>query len=186
MHFYLQIIVFVLVALPGCGKYGPPVPPEALTPQSVQQLEFSAQMEGVTFTWRSPEQDRRGEELMSLDGYTIYRAAIDDFDSYIEDPFEASQELAFIPDSHIMVREDLRKEARLKGLATRKVKVSSDLKSFRYVDTDLTPGLEYVYMIVPMNQDGEEGEVSQYIRVLFRGDSSEVRMIDQSTLVGEL
>lgn len=183
-HYLLGMVLSF--ALLGCGKFGPPLPPEAFAPKAVENLETSVQMEGVTLRWQSPSENRRGQELAAIDGYAVYRSLIDDFESYIEDPFDASEKLAFLPDTHIAVRDELRDAAREKGLPTRKIKVDGTLRMFSYLDKDLEPGREYVYMIVPMNQDGEEGEVSQYIRILFRGDSSEVRIIDQSTLVGEL
>ncbi|MEZ4755158.1 MAG: hypothetical protein R3A13_12815 [Bdellovibrionota bacterium] len=68
---YLKILIIsILVA--ACGKYSPPVPPESLAPKSVQDLKVTASIEGVSFEWDVPENDRRGKGK-TMTGYEILR-----------------------------------------------------------------------------------------------------------------
>ena len=185
----VRIVVFSIIAcilLSGCGRYAPPLPPEAFSPKAVEDLQVNAALGEISFQWRSPEEDRRGKELKFIDGYEIRRAEILTWEAFVDDPEESSVKVGFVPDTHIAERERLRDEAVKAGKSTRRVKVGEDLKQFRFGDRDLTPGAEYVYMIVPMNQDDVEGEIRQYVRVLYRGDSSQVTLVDQALLAGEL
>jgi len=174
----LQIALLIIVSLLlfGCGKYGPPLAPEVLAPQAVQNLRASAMLGEVRIQWESPQRDRRGRELKFIDGYDIYRA-----DLLADQPmpsFLAIKELytkvAFLPDNHIEERDRLRSEARELGQPLRRVRVDPELMSFVFVDRDLEGGKRYIYQVRPVNQRGVEGQVLQTVDVFYRGDLSEV------------
>lgn len=173
----LFVCLFILVlVLSGCGKYGPPLAPEALAPRTVENLTASASLGQVQIEWQAPREDRRGEELKSIEGYEIYRIEL--LADQPLPPYLALEELyekiAFIPDSHIEERERLRREARAKNQPVRRVNVAPELLEFSFVDKELEGGRRYIYQIRPVNQGGVEGDFFDTVQVFYRGDMSEV------------
>jgi len=175
---FLEIVLLIIVSLLlfGCGKYGPPLAPEVLAPQAVQNLRASAVLGEVRIQWESPQRDRRGRELKFIDGYDIYRAEL-----LADQPMpsflainELYSKVAFMPDNHIEQRERLRAEARELGQPLRRIRVDPELMSFVFVDRALEGGRRYIYQVRPVNQGGVEGQVLQTVEVFYRGDLSEV------------
>lgn len=177
-------LAFVLIFnLSACGRYGDPLPPEAFAPAQVQELTVVPKAEGLVFQWKSPEVDRRGKELDSLEGYSIYRSSdVDEFEDFLRDPEELGEERAALEDTSVVVRDEKRKEAREKSLPSRRIGQSDELVKFEFLDSGLVPGTTYGYVIVPKNQDGVEGDYRQFVRVEFRGERSVVEMIDVTDL----
>lgn len=176
----LLVLFLAIVWVAGCGKFGPPVPPEALAPSMVQQLEAAASTEGVRLAWRAPESDRRGKALKSLEGYRIYRRILN---SAAEQPGEnadaAQQELiATISDVHLEELERLREEARQSGKPARRVKVDPKFTTFIFADSAVQVGQVYTYSVVPFNQDGREGQPSRPVKVAFNGATSTVSELE--------
>lgn len=162
-----------LLVLAGCGRYMSPIPPESLAPKAVQGLVVTPSEQGVKFAWTAADQDRRGKELKSADGFSIERKEIvrrgDE-----TDPAVQFKELAFLKDTHVEKREELRKSARAQGKIGRTVKAPPDLLSFSYFDKTPKIGTTYIYQIVPKNQGGVEGQVGEVVRVVFQGVESAV------------
>ena len=109
----LALPVFLLLAN-ACGRYLPPIPPEQLSPRSVDQIVVTPSAEGVAFAWIAPDQDQQGKELRSMNGYRIQRKEIlergDETNESV--PFK---EVGYVSDKHIQVRDELRAEARAQG-----------------------------------------------------------------------
>lgn len=164
-----------------CGRYGEPRPPEYFSPRGVQDLKARADLEGVHFEWRAPDQDRRGRELESMNGYYVYRKSITK-PSDIVDPSIEYDELAEIPDTHVAARDELRKQARAEGKISRRVKVDPEMLEFSYTDTSAASGQTYLYRIVPFNQGDVEGLVPKVVKVLYRGDASVVSLVDAADI----
>ena len=179
-QFVRSSIVILVFLLQGCGREGPPQPPEVFSPSSVEYLEATASLEGVQFSWTAPGDDLRGNELESLDGYWILRKLLEKESDLTlrEEDFEI---IAKIEDPHVEKRERLREEARAAGKPSHRVKVPQEEKEFAYLDTGLESGRSYLYKIVPVNQGGVKGEVTQIVQVFFRGNTSEVQILDQQT-----
>lgn len=165
--------VALLPLLGGCGKYIPPVPPEALAPLAVDDLDAIAYPDRVAFTWKAPDKDRRGKELQSIDGYAVQRKDIlkrgDETNPEIE-----FDDVGFVKDTHVEVREKLRKEAREQGKIGRTIKAPEELTEFAFSDTKVANGKTYLYQIMPQNQGGVDGVVKQVVKVQFKGAESEV------------
>ncbi len=168
----------------GCGRYGYPKPPELFSPRAVQDLRAAAGLEGVRIEWAAPSKDRQGEELASMDGYSVYRKLIERPSDMADDEIEYEL-LAEIPDTHIEVLKELRKKAREEGRVSRSVKVDPQLMQFSYVDASPVPGRTYIYKIVPVNQGGEEGQVQRLVKVIYRGDASVVSIVDSGDIEAE-
>jgi hypothetical protein len=171
----MRVITFVsgLALLTGCGRYMPPIPPESLAPKAVQGLVVTPSAQGVQFAWTAADQDRRGKELKSADGFSIERKEIARRGDET-DPAVKFEELAFLKDTHVEKRDDLRKEARTQGKIGRTVKAPAELLSFSYLDKTPKLGSTYIYQIVPKNQGGVEGQVGEVVRVVFQGAQSAV------------
>ncbi len=165
--------LLTMIASAGCGKYLPPIPPEMVAPKAVEALEASTTAEQVSLKWTSPEQDRRGKELQAIDGYTVQRKEIaargDETNPNVE-----FVDLGFVKDSHVQVRERLRKEAREQGKIGRTVKAPAELTQFAFADSKVQNGKTYLYQVVPQNQGGVDGVVNQVVRVVFKGQESNV------------
>ena len=157
------------LALVGCGKYGPPIPPEALSPAAVSELKASAAADSITLVWEAPERDRRKKELRSIEGYRVVRTVVS-ADGTGKPPVE----VAFVEDTHIRVRDDLRARAEAEGRSARRVKADSTLSNFSVVDSAVESGTAYIYRVVPVNQGGVEGDVRHQIRVAFNGVDSRI------------
>jgi hypothetical protein len=151
-------------------------------PKPVEALTVSASESGVFFAWTASDEDRRGKELKSIDGYAIQRKVIaqkgDETNPRIH--FET---IGFIKDQHVIVRENLRKEARAEGKIGRSIESPEEYTKFTFVDTSAKPSTTYMYQIVPRNQGGTDGAVKEVARVTFKGSSSDIAMISAQEVV---
>lgn len=57
----------------GCGKKGPPLPPESRVPEAVAGLTVEGGVEGLILSWRIPERNGDGSPLRDLAGFKVYR-----------------------------------------------------------------------------------------------------------------
>ncbi len=170
---FRAVTLVAAVAVAGCGKYLPAVPPEMVAPKQVQELEVFTTPGQVVFKWHAPSEDRRGRELKAIDGYTVQRKEIaargDETNPNIE-----FVDLGFVKDTHIQVRDRLRKEAREQGKIGRTVKAPAELTQFSFTDYKPENGKTYLYQVVPQNQGGVDGVVKQVVKVVFKGEASNV------------
>ena len=171
----LLILGLVLAA---CGRYGDPLAPEMYSPTEVKDLSVSADSLGVRFEWTAPKKDQRGEELKQIDGYVIYRKQVNDFARVLEDQGKF-EKLAFLPDTHIIERDRLRAEARASGKVARRIEADPEKMKFTYQDTQVQPGNNYLYKIVPVSDGDVEGLVKNYIKLRFVGAGSNI-IVDES------
>jgi hypothetical protein len=139
----------------------------------VENLTVTTDAKGVVLTWVSADKDRRGKELKSVEGYSVERKELvrrgDE-----TDPAVRFEKLGFVKDSHVEVRESLRKEARAAGKIGRSVKVPEEQMKFSFSDISPVLGKTYVYQVVPQNQGGTEGQVGQLVKIVFQGAQSAV------------
>lgn len=175
------LAVLFLLSLSACGREGPTRPPQDFAPRAVEQLKVSGGVDGVRFTWNSPTSDRRGKSLESLDGYQLLRAELSADQELRLDDLEFNQ-LTFLPDQSVATLLSAREEARNKGQLTRHVKVDPALSQFSFTDQNVRPGQVYFYRILPTNQGGIEGEAKNLVRVVYRGEASEVALLSQESL----
>ena len=176
---WLAAGMFAVLLIAGCGKYASPRPPEDFSPAEVKELQVLPGLEGITFTWEAPDQDLRGKELKSIDGYRIYRKEIVK-DSEILDTDVEYELLATVTDTHLEELERLREAAREAGKPTRRIKVDDTLIKFQFTDITVQAGKQYVYQLIPVNQGDVEGSYTKLVRVLFRGEASEITIIPYS------
>ncbi len=172
------------ISLSSCGRYAPPVAPEKVAPEAVGALTVKGTLDGVAFTWRAPDSDQRGKSLTSLDGYRVYRkqllTAKDAID--LQDNFAI---VGSVADTAFAALTKAKDEAKAAGRPTRRVHISDDLKQFSFLDNGVKAGSTYLYKVVPYNQGGVEGESFQLVQVLWRGEASDVKSVDHSTILSE-
>ena len=175
-------VLFGSSSVVGCGRFKPPLPPEMFAPKPVDALTVTASESGVLFAWTAPDEDRRGKELKSMDGYAIQRKVIaqkgDETNPHLH--FET---IGFVRDEHVTVRENLRKEARAEGKIGRTIESPEQYTKFTFVDTTAKLSTTYMYQIVPRNQGGTDGAVKEVARVTFKGSASDVVMVPAADVV---
>ena len=176
MRMLKAAIVFLICAgFLSCGRYGPPNPPENLAPKAVSDLSARSTAESIVLSWNSPDRDLRGKELKTLDGYSILRVKEKDIKGSAS-LSESMSDLALVEDHNIEDLELRRKEAREKGELLRRVKIPAEKKVFSYEDKDLILGETYLYRVIPLNQGGIKGTPSSLVKVLFKGEESDIFM----------
>lgn len=175
------VTLSVLAAAAGCGRMGPPVPPEMLAPEQVEALKVTGTQDGVNFAWESPKSDQRGEALKMIDGYRIYRKRVERAGDVTDEsiPFEVVNEIS---DHHLIELEKERDKFRQAGRPAHRARVDKAFTVFNYTDRGVSSGNTYLYKVVPTNNGGVESQSFQLVKVLWRGDSSEVKSIDRSKL----
>lgn len=165
------LIYALIVTLAACGRSLPPLPPELLAPAEVQYIEVIPAAESVTLRWRAPQNDVRGEDLKSIEGYEVLRAvATDEADrpSSLDDFVQ----IGFVEDLHLLQLDALRAEARAERRPLRKVKLPDEATLFSFTDEDLERDRSYTYLLIPRNQGGTQGAIRQQIRLRFNGEES--------------
>ncbi|NMC63002.1 MAG: hypothetical protein GYA55_07520 [SAR324 cluster bacterium] len=180
----VSIVLILSSLILSCGRYGPPRPPEVFAPKAVSELLVTPASDKLTFQWKSPEKDLRDKELKSLDGYYVMRASEKDVKNSSE--LEKSLvKIGEVDDPNVKERDKLRKEAREKGEISRRVHIPSEKKIFTFEDKDLNVGETYLYRIIPFNQGDEKGKASSIVKVLFKGEQSDIMMLEDEQALDE-
>lgn len=177
--FRFVIVIFSLISLVCCGKYGKPLPPEHFAPAEVKGLTVTTSVQGVAFGWHSPDKNNRGKKLEDLEGYRIYRRELDS-SSRLLDPNAKFELIGTIEDTHLKELLEQKQQALEQGQLTRKVSAPDEKTKFEFIDRAAVPGKSYFYQIVAINQGGIEGKIAERINVRFRGEISEVARIPYS------
>ena len=132
-------------AFGGCGKKGPPEPPELLAPSAVRQLTVTGEPDAVVLHWNVPETNASGDDLTDLGGFYVYRS-----------------------EGVKGERPDYTKIADVTLAADPLV------RDYTYRDTEVKGGRSYDYQVAPYNLDRLEGEAQRTIRANFLGESTTV------------
>ena len=148
----------IVMAVMACGKKGVPKPPEYLAPMPVSNFLASGTLDGINLTWIPPEKTADGDALKDLDRFFVFRSVVvkDESPEYI-----LVQEIAVVEDLEPVDKKEK----------------SDGPRVYSYMDKEVTPGKEYDYYIVPVNQGGTKGKESPILRVTFIGQSSAVRIL---------
>ena len=172
----LVLFGFLVLGIVGCGRYKPPLPPEMFAPRAVDGLQVKGNALGVSLVWTAPDEDRRGKELKSIQGYSIERKTLVQRGDET-DPTIKFEKVGFVTDKHVQVREKLRAEARAAGKVGRTIESPEEHTKFSFVDSTAKLSSTYLYKVVPHNQGGIEGVVGQVARVTFKGEASDVLLV---------
>jgi len=144
LAFYFSIATFLTTF--GCGKKGPPLPPDTLVPEAVAGLYAEGRPGGLLISWFLPEENSDGSGLVDLAGFKLYKRKDNekcpDCPSYFPEYFEIDLEL--------------REGYYLKG------------KSFYFMDGLVDDGGSYSYKVAPFNKSGYFGDFSDVLDAEFR------------------
>lgn len=174
---FLASLTLGLSLLAGCGKYGPPLPPEAVSPTTVAELAASAARDSVSLSWRSPSDDRRGKTLSDIEGYRVYRKTIIKRGDIYDDSVQYAL-LSEIKDDHLKNLKIRKDEAEARGEPTRRIKSDPKETEFSFTDSSVKAGESYIYKIAPVNHGGVEGRSAKLIRADFSGEKPESSLIE--------
>jgi predicted small lipoprotein YifL len=111
-------------AASGCGRKGPPRPPEDVAPRPLADLAASNVKDGVQLSWSRPQLYADGTRMTDLGGFIVERATRDAL------TYQRIAELA------VTDRDRFRQ-----------------IKRFKHVDHDVIPGVAYRYRVVSFTLD---------------------------------
>lgn len=155
MRYSILIVIhfMLLFTCLACGRKAAPSAPEVRAPKAVEELDIVGSVEGVVLRWKVPSKNAKGEQLIDLAGFELKRRKVEDPKEL--DKFELLDTLS------------LREEDKL--LMEKGKSVESE---YRYVDRSVEAGLQYDYIILPINEAGVAGGSDTMMRVSFVGESS--------------
>ncbi len=139
------VIGVVALALAGCGRKGPLVPPEAMVPAAIGDLGLAQQGERFIVSWTQPGREEGGGPLKDLAGFRVFRREV-------LPPGEDCEEC---PTAYRLIRavdpEYLEDVVRAGN-------------TYTFVDTGLETGKTYQYKVVAFKTDGSESKQSNLAR----------------------
>ncbi len=171
----LRTLLFIVVLLGGCGRKGPPKPPEDFAPLPVKNLNVQASVDGVNLTWEAPlpDPDMKEEDLVPLAGFIFQRS---EFSREGSSDFEVLQELK------VKLSDQPIAQAAVQAAGQPPVQAI-----YKVTDTKVLPGRIYDYQVLTFNSEGGKGEPGQSVRVTFLGENSRIeRIAVESTRKGGL
>jgi predicted small lipoprotein YifL len=122
----------------GCGRKGPPRPPEDVLPAAIADLAASSVDEGIQLSWTRPTTYTDGSRMLDLGGFVVLRFIGGDSAS-------PPQAIADLP---VTDRDRFRQ-----------------IKRFRYLDVDTIVGGEYGYEVVSYTLDGYVSASSNIVTI---------------------
>jgi predicted small lipoprotein YifL len=131
----LLALAILLLALPGCGRKGPPVAPRPVAPAAPSPVRAELEDGAIVVTWARPTRNENGTPLTNLQEFRLYRA-VSQGTPRPTGPQPAFSLLA-------TVRADHPDNATVMG----------DLYAFRDEGggRELTPGTRYIYRVQAVN-----------------------------------
>ena len=155
--FFTLLFCLSVSLLLACGKKGPPLPPEDLSPQKVISVAAEGSVTSVDLKWKAPQTSVSGKALNNLDGFVLRRALVKNSieGNLIRGKFQSIAKIRY------------QTETGLSGLS----------RDFIYRDRDVVAGQMYDYRVSAENKQGYEGKPSEVLRVLFKGRSSEIERL---------
>lgn len=142
----------------GCGRKGPPRPPEEFAPAALGAFEVEGTVSGVVLRWAAPSSTAAGDPLDDLAGFSVMRSV-----------YERGEAPDFVELEFVEAPGTEAAPAAAGG-------EQPQVEVFQYVDQQVEPGRIYDYMVVPVNERGYEGEFPGRVRVTFIGTSSVIEV----------
>jgi predicted small lipoprotein YifL len=132
----------VVVAVVNCGKKGPPVAPETLIPEAINDLRAEAKEDKIVLSWTIPQKNTNESILKDLAGFKVFRGE------------EACKGCP--PDLSILQDIDY---ASPSGLAT------IEGKRVEFIDHQVKPKEKYIYRVFSYNRRGYLSSGSNLARI---------------------
>lgn len=145
---FLIVTIVIPIFTLSCGVKAPPIPPEFMVPERIDDLQVQMEDGGVLLKWTIPEKNIDGSDLLDLKGFKVFRKDIPDEE--IDCPpcsgeFEEFYDFTIIVPGRAVIVDD---------------KVY--LKDF-----SLSPNITYVYMVLTYNARGYLSDFSNIVEVYF-------------------
>lgn len=153
------LCIATLFVLFGCGRKTPVVPPNAVIPEPIADLQYRVDDTGVTLSWRYPARSIDGKSIKNIRSFLLHKASIPQAD-YCDGCPVVYNDVVVI---------DAR-GSKSKGRLT-------------YNDTDLKAGYHYVYMV--RSDSGWRIRSDESNRVNFRYDATLRSPMDVNVEVGD-
>ncbi len=71
---WATVALLVLLAVLGCGRKGPPLPPRPIIPMAVGSLRAEPQADGILVSWSRPARNQDGSPLTDLLEFRVSRS----------------------------------------------------------------------------------------------------------------
>ncbi len=183
----LAACALIISTVMSCGRYGPPLPPEAYTPATVDNFLASPSPDGIVLTWNTPDKDRQGEDLEELTHYDILRSNTEDLLNFLKDPIVNSEVVGRVYSKNYELLLKRKSEARAKKEPSRMLENPDSFSKFSFADNSLSAdatnlGKTFIYSVVPYGREGLPGEVLWFTKITYDGDKSIVEMLSQNAL----
>jgi predicted small lipoprotein YifL len=136
-------VLAAILFLAGCGKKGPPVPPDIAPPPPVENLKANLSGNRAQLSWEAPES---GDSAAEPDGYLVYRSKK-----------SAESDCGDCPDIFEKVADVSAKTGIFRGLAD----------TATYSET-LEKGYVYRYKVMVYSDRGPASDYSNTVEVSFR------------------
>jgi len=142
----VSILIAVVFLLPGCGKKGPPAPPQQKPVPAVSDLKYSIDGNILTLTWTIPKEKEKAKT--ALNGFIVYRSKRPISDSPCKNCPKLFQKMSDIP-------------ADITNAAT-----GNENKNIEYRE-EIEKGFVYTYKVVLYTKSGAQSRDSNYINFNF-------------------
>ncbi|MFZ3208090.1 MAG: fibronectin type III domain-containing protein [Geobacteraceae bacterium] len=144
MKKYLCLFV-LMISFAACGKKGALVPPEALVPAAIADLQVAQQGESFLVSWSAPTREEGGRPLKGLAGFRLLRREV----------LPSGDDCEACEDAYRLIETvDLEYMRRVSRFGDR----------FFYYDAGLHRGTTYQYKVVAFRKDGTSGHDSNKLR----------------------
>ncbi len=128
----------------GCGVNAPPIPPDAILPKGVTNLQATVVAEGVALKWQIPTENVDGSRPAAVARFLVLRR-VEDKEGCLQCPGEYT----VIKEINLATREGYQID---KGVIV-------------WVNRDITPKKVYLYKVVGVNRWGYQGPPSNEVMV---------------------
>jgi predicted small lipoprotein YifL len=142
----ILILIAVVFLLPGCGKKGPPLPPQQKPIPAVSDLKYSIDGNMLTLTWTIPKE--KEEAQTAFDGFIVYKYKGPISDSVCKNCPKLFQQVSDIP-ADIPID--------IPGHGN---------KNLEYLE-EIEKGFVYTYKVVLYTKRGAQSRDSNYINFIF-------------------
>ncbi len=120
---FVGVLLWSPAVLTGCGRRTNPIPPELVVPEPIRKLSAGNVDEGIILSWERPKQRVGGTRLEDLGAFHVLRG-------------EPEGSLAVVATLEVSDRDRFRQ-----------------IQKFRYLDTSVTMGVAYRYVVRSVTLD---------------------------------